>query len=759
MKIKNRLFVIVIAPLLFLVVLMGRNISTSLNAKTLSKETVSIVDRSKVVSALVHELQKERGMSAGYVSSKGKNFADTLPLQHQQVDKAYENYTLIYEDLYKNNPQSLNKLETSFQALPKFRTSILSHETAVPGLAKYYTGKINELISFISSELNDSPNVEIKNRSNAYLKLISAKENAGLERAMGAAGFGQGEFSQPIYNKFLSLISAQNVLLSEASEFATTADQSKIDKLYDHAVFINIESYRDRAHESVFGGDTQGVTSAEWFKISTAWIDSLKTIEDQLALTLTDTAKNNLTSMNKNLIFNGLVGLLSIILSLGLAIFTAKKLTSEIAIILDVMSRISKDETDVSIPYKNRKDEISDIARMAEAFQGNNLKRHEMEQQAKADAAERAKLRDAQEQSEKEAEQRKRKLELAHQQKEEEQRQETEAMRARQDQLDRAAHAKQTQVVDLLAEGLKNLADGRLGHQINTAFHGTYEELRQNFNITSRTLETTMSNISATANSMATNLVEIGGAVNDLADRTERQAATLGETAHAVNEINGTVKTAANSALTASDIVNLAKDKTEENNRVVSEAVEAMNEIESFSKQITQIISVIDEIAFQTNLLALNAGVEAARAGESGRGFAVVASEVRALAQRSSDAAKDIRDLISQSSHHVQNGVDLVRGAGDSLGSLAEQMVEVSSLFGGMHRATEQQSESLTEVAHSVKDLDAVTQQNTAMVEETNAAAQSLQTEANMLIKLIAHFNIGDVDASGKNESIQQTAA
>jgi len=230
--------------------------------------------------------------------------------------------------------------------------------------------------------------------------------------------------------------------------------------------------------------------------------------------------------------------------------------------------------------------------------------------------------------------------------------------------------------------------------------------------------------------------------------RTERQGATLGDTASAVQVINESVHSATQSAQMGEQIVINAKNKTEENNKVVSEAVKAMTEIETSSKQIAQIINVIDEIAFQTNLLALNAGVEAARAGEAGRGFAVVASEVRALAQRSSDAAKDIRDLISQSSHHVQSGVELVHSAGESLSELTEQMVKVAAQFGNMRSSTEEQSHQLGDVTRSVQQLDSVTQQNTAMVEETNAAAQSLQAEASFiealnafaLHKAITHF-------------------
>ena len=230
-----------------------------------------------------------------------------------------------------------------------------------------------------------------------------------------------------------------------------------------------------------------------------------------------------------------------------------------------------------------------------------------------------------------------------------------------------AMEAEQARVVEQLSAALSQLADGDLAIRLLEAFAPEYEGLRGNFNDAIEKLEDALSAVMLAAENIRDESVQVTQAADELSHRTENQAAALEETAAALEELTSSVKTAAKSAEKASGDVGTTRQNAEESGRIVREAVSAMSEIEKSSGQISQIIGVIDDIAFQTNLLALNAGVEAARAGEAGRGFAVVASEVRALAQRSSDAAKEIKALISTSSQQVGHGVHLVRETGKSL--------------------------------------------------------------------------------------------
>jgi methyl-accepting chemotaxis protein len=252
-----------------------------------------------------------------------------------------------------------------------------------------------------------------------------------------------------------------------------------------------------------------------------------------------------------------------------------------------------------------------------------------------------------------------------------------------------------------------------------------------------------MRSVLSGADAIGRETAEITTAATDLSKRTENQAATLAEVSARVSSLAQTVRTTADNARSADTDVSRTRSDTEESARLVTRAVDAMNAIESSSQQIQSIIKVIDDIAFQTNLLALNAGVEAARAGEAGRGFAVVASEVRALAQRSSEAADEIKGLIESSGSHVGEGVDLVRKTGEALQTVTESVGRVSGRISEIAQAAEQQSASLGEIDTALGELDQVTQRNAAMFEQTTAASQSLARGAETLVGTIAVFVTG----------------
>jgi len=242
----------------------------------------------------------------------------------------------------------------------------------------------------------------------------------------------------------------------------------------------------------------------------------------------------------------------------------------------------------------------------------------------------------------------------------------------------------------------------------------------------------------------------VGQASQDMAHRTENQAATLEQTAAAISELTSAASSAANGAKQVEKVAQTAKTTAEQGGAVVEDAVEAMSRIESSSGEIAKIITVIDDISFQTNLLALNAGVEAARAGEAGRGFAVVASEVRALAHRASDAASEIKVLIDDSSKQVEEGVRLVGLAGDQLQLIISGVSDISGHIAGIAAGADQQSSTLVEVNASVAQLDKITQNNAAMVEEATAASQTLADEAQDLSRKVGIFRLGPDGSSAR---------
>lgn len=294
-----------------------------------------------------------------------------------------------------------------------------------------------------------------------------------------------------------------------------------------------------------------------------------------------------------------------------------------------------------------------------------------------------------------------------------------------------------------VSTALTQLAQGNLTYRIADDMPEEYSQLRTDFNAALGQMQDTMVNISKTTGTIRSGTEEISSASDDLSRRTEQQAASLEQTAAALDQITATVRKTADGANQASQTVSTAKEDADRSSEVVRDTVLAMGGIEKSANEISQIIGVIDEIAFQTNLLALNAGVEAARAGDAGKGFAVVASEVRALAQRSAEAAKQIKALISASSQQVSSGVRLVGETGASLQRIASKVAEITHLVMEIAASAKEQASGLQEVNTAVNQMDQVVQQNAAMAEESNAASRSLRTEAEDLGRLMGRFQIG----------------
>ncbi len=375
-------------------------------------------------------------------------------------------------------------------------------------------------------------------------------------------------------------------------------------------------------------------------------------------------------------------------------------------------SEIARGKTDVDLSQSVHKDEIGEMARSLAVLRDATLAKTRLEAEAERDRAI------------SEAERRERAEEAAE--------------RERQT---RAA-------VEALAEGLNKLAEGDMTHRIDTAFAGSLDQLRHDFNAAVMKLQAALRSVGDNANAIRAGSSEIRSASDDLAKRTEQQAASVEETAAAFEEISTTLRDATKRAEDAGVLVEQTRLGAEKSGAVVQRAVDAMSGIEASSREISNIIGVIDEIAFQTNLLALNAGVEAARAGEAGKGFAVVAQEVRELAQRSANAAKEIKALITKSGTQVTLGVELVGETGNSLLQIINQVQEIDRNVTAIVLSSREQSTALKEVSEAVNNIDQATQKNAAMVEEQTAASHSLASEADELNRLISQFRIENTQVS-----------
>lgn len=299
-------------------------------------------------------------------------------------------------------------------------------------------------------------------------------------------------------------------------------------------------------------------------------------------------------------------------------------------------------------------------------------------------------------------------------------------------------------VMDNIAEMLSGMSQGDLTRRIDADFDGVFGEVKNNANSMAKTLQDTVQAISGAAEEVASGAQQISTGASDLSQRTEQQAANLEETAASMEEMASTIKQNADNSIQASQLASTARDSADKGGEVVSNAVDAMGKIEDSSRRISDIIGVIDEIAFQTNLLALNAAVEAARAGDAGRGFAVVASEVRSLAQRSAQAAKDIKDLIVDSTEQVQGGVDLVNQTGEALTEIVDSIKRVADIVAEISAASREQATGADEINTAVTQMDEMTQQNSALVEENAAAAKTMNDQALRMRQRMSFFNAGE---------------
>ena len=478
---------------------------------------------------------------------------------------------------------------------------------------------------------------------------------------------------------------------------------------------------------SYFGGDFAAKYSALLAKFAAGEkkampLDEWRPLGNAALLTITNTAAAAADGMvakaaashsdaSISLLAYGLTFLVAAVLSITGICVIVFRVTKPVGALTHSMATLAQGDLSVSIGGVERRDEVGAMARSVQVFQQAALRNKALE----AEAAEA-------------------RVTSEHERVEVQRRAEAEA------------EQRLLQATGSLATGLRHLASGDLLCEIETPLAAQFEALRHDFNSSVGQLRAAMSQVGQAALLVNSGSYEISQASDNLSKRTEQQAASLEETAAALEEVTANVQSTSKRAGDARDLVRGARSRAENSSQVVGNAVSAMGRIEHSSKQISQIISVIDEIAFQTNLLALNAGVEAARAGDAGKGFAVVAQEVRELAQRSAKAAKEIKALIGNSEVAVSEGVKLVNDTGEGLAAIADLVLQINQHMDAIATAAQEQSMGLSEINSAVNHMDQATQQNAAMVEEMNAAGAGLAQESSRLSELLSAFRTGEAE-------------
>ncbi len=543
------------------------------------------------------------------------------------------------------------------------------------------------------------PGIAISNEMNIALSAMR-RDYLNHIMALDEASRRDAEFAIDSSSKrFLAQLAKNEELSHNDTERAVSRDiRTKFNGLQQLAAPMLALSHSGRFNDAKIYQQT---------KVRPAASELSETIDEIVRIKFAGATKSYETSKH---VFQRTMTLTLIAVATGLTIIAGgvyygrRGIATPIEAITASMKALATGKTETLIPCEGRADEIGDMAAAVAVFKENAIETIRLEAQASGERA----LADKE-----------RNLNV------ENQRIKAEQMRL---------------ATEGLALGLSHLAKGDLSFQLNSVFAPDFEALRHNFNASVLQLAKTLQSVAAAALSIDSGSREISRSSDDLSGRTEQQAASLEETAAALDQITTNVSNSSKRAEEARHIAGQANSSAMQSSLVVANAIDAMERIEQSSRQISNIISVIDEIAFQTNLLALNAGVEAARAGEAGKGFAVVAQEVRELAQRSAVAAKEIKDLIRNSSIEVEGGVKSVRDTGDALNVIGDYVGAINKHMESIALSAREQSIGLVEVNTAVNQMDQVTQQNAAMVEEMNAASATLAQESNRLKTLTSQF-------------------
>ncbi|MCC2614158.1 methyl-accepting chemotaxis protein [Neorhizobium sp. Rsf11] len=698
--ITKRILLSVCIPLLLATGLSYDRIDSGLSTYRDTAHLVDVTEYISHVGEAVHQLQIERGESAAILGGKAAGAGEHL----KKVRLDSDQWISVVAQADLGGP-TIRREE--LQALTDVRRRIDRIGMTSDESSTFYTRLIGQFLAIPRTLAAQNTDSGLSTEIAAYNQLSQAKEFAGQERALGNAAISSGHIDAAALLRLSLLYGSQSILLEgfkvNHPDLAQDIEAVRPDS------DTMLASMRQRLLSSGTDADLSSWNAAQWHKAATERINALRVIEKKMLISLREKAAVLAQRELETLVTMGTVLALAIAAALALSTSIGLGVVRPLRKLTEAVQRLAEGEVSEASVAADTKDEIGALALAV---------RHAIEA-----ARERAEL-DHREQMRRAAE-RQKEAELIEQ--------------------ERAARSRELEhALRQLDGGLKALASGNLGHRITEELASNLEPLRLTYNQSVQTLERLVFLAGSNANSINDACTDLHEAADDLARRTVGQAAALEEAAAALEEVATAVKMSASGAEEAKKSVGIANSDTSQAAKVVADTVAAMQEIAKSSHQIGQIIGVIDEIAFQTNLLALNAGVEAARAGEAGKGFAVVAQEVRELAQRSATAAREIKALVASASRDVSGGVALVGQAGAALDGIERHVRMINQQVLAIVQSSAEQSVALAEITSTISQLDQITQQNASMVEQTNAATQSLASETEKLRAQLGAFQTGE---------------
>ncbi len=808
-SIRNKLILLVTFPLLALLYFSGTSIFDRYKAKHEYHNIHTLTEIGILIGNYVHESQKERGMTAGYIATAGQKFSQRLPQQSLILDQEVKIFLdrIKQTNLTQHKSESLTKqLNDVIQRLSQVNTirqQVLSNTISAKKATNFFTQLNAASLELIAYMVHFTSDGQLVRDQTAYLNFLQSKERAGIERAVLTSAFATNKFSDGMDIIYLGLISAQETYFSVFNTLATDEQIKSLQKLLKSSVVKEVDAMRQIALTKIYEGHF-GVDATVWFNAITQKIDLLKQMELSLANALLDesNARQNAASLELNIYATSLILVLLVAFIIGLRIIRVLlRQTSKLK------SAIEKVATTGEFKHLSNIQSQDEIGQMAQSFdallQSLNTTIHESNTVITAikdgDFNQRVQvnlkgdlqtLKSGINHTAENIDKTMKQLETAINSLKSgvfdtkvdhnasgrysdilNNTQETihilnstvadvnNVMSAmEQGQFDQRIQAQASGDLEVMKQRVNNAMDalesaiksisnvmvaqssGDLTNNITAQYQGKLGVVSNAINHSAEKMNTTITEISNIAQNVSESVEEVASGSEDLNKRTQQAAATLEETSASMEEITETVKQNSEVSLHASQVATDARDEAVKGAEIANKAIHSMSDITDSSQKILDIIGLIDSIAFQTNLLALNAAVEAARAGEHGRGFAVVAGEVRNLAQKSADASKEIKQLIEETVSNVQSGSEFVEQTGSALETINTSIQNVSSMINEISQSSSEQQKGIEHVNNAISNIDTMTQQNSALVEETTAAAEALEQQANTLKELITFF-------------------
>jgi methyl-accepting chemotaxis protein len=702
-KIKFRIFFISIAAIIGMLSFSGYLVMEKRQVASEMESLNRLARLGPVVSGLVHELQKERGTSAGFIASRGAKFAQKLPAQRAQSD---EKRTALKDalktfDAVAYGADLVEKVTAAREALAELdgkRDRISDLALTVPQMAGYYTPTIAKLLDIVEQMAVLSTNAEVTNAITAYTTFLQAKERAGIERAMGSGGFSVGEFRPAIYRRFLQLIAMQDTFLDTFGNYATGEQTAFYEATVTGEAVAEVARMRKIAIESPITGTTGGVEGPYWFDTITKKIDLLKAVEDRVAGDLQDLTAAIREGAQTTFYVAAIFSLVLLVITITLSVYIVLGISRPLMAMTEALRRLADGDKSVQIPAQDQRDEIGEMAGAAQVFKDNAIRMEEMAKQKAEDDRKAAEEKARQEEEKRQAEQKAEEASREAEQKAEEERREAERK----------------------AEEQRREAEAKAEEQKREAMLALADDFERNVGGIVETVSTASSQMQSTAESMSATAEEVGRQSTAVTEASDHASTNVQTVAAAAEELTASITEIGRQVEDSTRIAQEAVSEADRTNKTVQGLADA-------AQKIGDVVRLISDIAEQTNLLALNATIEAARAGEAGKGFAVVASEVKNLANQTSKATGDI-------SEQVGGIQEATVGAVEAIKTISKTIENINDIATSIAAAVEEQSAATGEISRNAQEASQGTQDVTANTSGVSQAAAETGSAANQVL-------------------------